>query len=63
MLERRGSHVIDERDSGDSIVAPGGRLIWVLIHPSEAPDGPGIFLFDEEQQQVPCPTTVRSPPV
>ncbi len=41
-----------DSDSGDGTVEPASRLVWVLIHPSEAPDGPGIFLFDEEQQQV-----------
>ena len=40
---------------GDSAVdadVPNGPLVWVLVHPSDAPRGPGLFLFDEGRQEV-----------
>lgn len=40
-------------------------LVWVLIHPTDAPMGPGLFLFDEANQEVvrrlPLPDGVTSP--
>lgn len=39
--------------------------VWVLVHPSDAPQGAGIYLFDEAQQQIlaqlPLPPGVTSP--
>lgn len=39
--------------------------VWVLVHPSDAPQGAGIYLFDEVEQQVvaqlPLPPGVTSP--
>jgi hypothetical protein len=41
------------------------RLVWVLVHPSDAPRGPGLHLFDEASQEVlrrlPLPDGVTSP--
>lgn len=38
---------------------------WVLVHPSDAPLGPGIYLYDEESQEIkktlPLPPGVGSP--
>lgn len=55
----------DTDDSGGVTPGISSHLLWVLVHPSEAPDGPGIFLFDEDQQQVlaelPLPPGVTSP--
>lgn len=31
---------------------PDAVLVWVLVHPSDAPTGAGIYLFDETHQEV-----------
>lgn len=47
---------------GAVVTAP---LVWVLVHPSDAPRGPGLFLFDEARQEVirqlPLPDGCTSP--
>ena len=47
----------------DGAAAPS--LVWVLVHPADAPRGPGLYLFDEARQellrQLPLPDGVTSP--
>lgn len=56
------SHGLED-DAGTE--PPRGTLVWVLVHPSDAPMGPGLFLFDEGRQEVvrrlPLPEGVDSP--
>lgn len=41
-------------DGGGETTADAGApsLVWVLVHPSDAPLGPGLYLFDEDRQVV-----------
>ncbi len=47
------------RDAGSPM------LVWVVVHPSDAPSGAGMYLFDESAQEVlrqlPLPDGVTSP--
>lgn len=63
-----GCYLAHERDvdaGADRDAAPAGPLVWVLVHPSDAPLGPGLFLFDETRheilRQLPLPAGVTSP--
>lgn len=42
----------DAAIDGGGDAAPSRPLVWVLVHPSDAPLGPGLFLFDEARQEV-----------
>ena len=52
-------------DGGTTIVAPVSSLAWMIVHPSDAPRGPGLYLFDESRNQVvshlPLPDELESP--
>ena len=62
--ERELDAAIDVRSRDMGVVA-STPLVWVLVHPTNAPLGPGLFLFDEARQAIirrlPLPDGVTSP--
>lgn len=44
-----GPGATEGESSSDAGVA---SLVWVVVHPSDAPMGAGLFLFDESRQEV-----------
>lgn len=56
---------VDAAAAGDAPVVRRSALVWVLVHPSDAPMGPGLFLYDEDRgavvSRVPLPAGVESP--
>lgn len=56
---------VDASVSGDAPVVRRASRLWVLVHPSDAPMGPGLFLYDEARNAIvsrlPLPPGVESP--
>jgi plasmid stability protein len=56
---------VDPPDAARDADAGTSLLVWVLVHPSDAPLGPGLYLFDEGRReilrQLPLPEAVTSP--
>lgn len=51
--ERPNPATVDADGGGDDADAGApGALLWVLVHPTTAPLGPGVFLFDESRQSI-----------
>jgi hypothetical protein len=52
-------------DAGVLSDAPAGGLVWALVHPTDAPLGPGLFLLDEGRgvivRRLPLPGAATSP--
>ncbi len=44
--------VRDVRDTRDAPAAPASSLLFVLVHPSDAPRGPGVYVVDEARQEI-----------
>lgn len=39
-----------------------GRFFWFLVHPTQAPpDGPGIYLYDEDSEEIVCKVELPEP--
>ena len=63
-----GCYLAHERDvdaSTDAARPVTAPLVWVVVHPSDAPLGPGLYLFDETTQTIvrrlPLPPGSTSP--
>jgi hypothetical protein len=51
MLLLSGCYLAHELEGG-AAVEPPARLVWVVVHPSDAPLGAGVYLFDEASQEI-----------